>query len=330
MHVYLAACASAREETPVVAAWRRAAAEDRFQRHALTDDPGAADLILFVDPHLCADWRLRALSAHPLVREYRAKVLVYNERDHPWCVLPGLYCSMPASRFDERRQRACAYYGAIDLAEEARLHAPADLLFSFLGSRSHPIRRQVLRLTHPRALVEDTSGFLFYDRSNPDAYDRQKAHYLETLLRSKFVLCPRGAGTASIRLFETLAAGRVPVILSDEWVAPPGPDWKQCALQFAEADIASIPERLEAAEAQYPALSAGAQAIHLEWFASGVIFHRLLEECAGLLAARAADLRPRRNLRYAELAWQQAKQQLRGRVGQCLRKAGLRRSAAVR
>ena len=32
------------------------------------------------------------------------------------------------------------------------------------------------------------------------------------MFRSKFFLCPRGTGTSSIRLYETLSAGRVPVI----------------------------------------------------------------------------------------------------------------------
>ena len=34
------------------------------------------------------------------------------------------------------------------------------------------------------------------------------------LRQSKFVICPRGVGTSSIRLFECLRAGRVPIIVA--------------------------------------------------------------------------------------------------------------------
>ena len=305
-------------------AWRESAARDRYGVHGLTDDPGRADLILFVDLHLNPDWRLRSLWQHPLVRTHRDKTLVYDERDHPWCALPGLYCSMPSAHFDARLQRACAYYGAITFADDPRVEAAPDLLFSFLGSRSHPIRRRLLSLTHPRAAVEDTSGFLFYDRSNPAAYDRQKAHYLETLLRSKFVLCPRGAGTGSIRLFETLAAGRVPVILSDDWVAPAGPDWTACSLRVPEAEIAAIPARLEAAEAAYPRLAAAARAAHADWYAQSVIFHRLVESCAELLAARATALPNPPGRRYRELRRRQTGYRARALAGKWLRTLKLR------
>lgn len=326
VEVCLATCAGEKESSPVVRAWRESAARDTHGIYRLTDDPARADFILFVDLHMSADWRLRSLQNHELVRRFREKVLAYNERDHPWCVLPGLYCSMPAPHFDGRLQRACAYYGAVDFSADPRATAASepDLLFSFLGSRSHPIRGRVLQLTHPRAVVEDTSGFIFYDRSDPVAYDQKKERFASTLRRSKFVLCPRGAGTASIRLFETLVAGRVPVIVSDAWVAPSGPDWDAFSLRVPEADIPSIPARLEAAESRFPAMAAAARAAHAEWFARPVIFHRLMEQCHELLTAGATAFRPRRDLRYLELALRQAKHRVRGAVGRLRRLAGAR------
>lgn len=324
LHVYLAACASSAQDSPAVRAWRAAAEADICKVHRLTDDPAAADLILFVDPHLSPDWRLRALVNHELVREFPERTLVYDERDHPWCVLPGLYCSMPAGYFDARTQRACAYYGAVNFTSEERASVEPDLLFSFMGSRSHPIRSAVLRFSHPRAVVEDTSGFVFYDRSDPATYDRQKARYLSTLLRSKFVLCPRGAGTGSIRLFETLAAGRVPVIISDPWVAPEGPDWDRFSVRVSESAVVDVPSRLEAAEATYAEMSVAALDAHTQWFSQSVMFHRLINACAGLLP-RERSLRPRRHkLRYMGLGWREAKHQVRGSVGRALRATRLR------
>ena len=321
--VYLAACTCAAEDSPVVSAWQTAAERDIFQVHQITTDPSEVDLILFVDPHLAPDWRLPSLLNHELVRGFGDKVLVYDERDHPWCALPGLYCSMPERYFDTRLQRACAYYGATQFAPEERTGTEPDLLFSFMGSRSHAVRNSVLRLSHPRAVVEDTSGFVFYDRSNPEAYDRQKARYLSTLLRSKFVLCPRGAGTGSIRLFETLAAGRVPVIISDRWVAPKGPDWSRFSVWAYEASVAELPRLLEAAEASYPEMAAAALAAHTQWFSQSVIFHRLVNECAGLLGQARVKQPRRQKLRRLGLGMREAKHRARSSVGRVLRATGL-------
>lgn len=310
----------------MVQSWRETAAHDQLRFHGLTDDPATADLILFVDLHLCPDWKLRTLREHPLVRDYRQKVLVYNERDDPWCILPGLYCSMPASHFDDRVQRACAYYKGVSFDTAVNVETEPDLLFSFLGSYSHPIRRKIFKLDHPRAVVENTAGFLFYDRSDAAAYDRQKAHYQTILFRSKFVVCPRGAGAASIRLFETMAAGRVPVIISDQWVPPQGLDWEACSIRVRESDIASIPRILEASETRYPQMSAAVRAAHEAWFAPKVIFHRMIEACVELLSAQAPALRPRRNLRYYHLSAQHLQQKTRSTLGRWSRKLGLRPS----
>ena len=324
LRVHLAACASTTQDSPAVHAWQKAADKDVYGIHQLTTDPAQADLILFVDLHLSPDWRLAALVKHELVQEFSGKVLVYNERDHPWCAWPGLYCSMPEKHFDAQRQRACVYYGAVSFTDEERTGTRPDLLFSFMGSRSHPMRNNVLRLEHPRAVVKDTSGFVFYDRSQPEAYDRQKARYLSTLLRSKFVLCPRGAGTGSIRLFETLAAGRVPVIISDQWMPPAGPDWNKLSLRVSESEVGTLPHLLEATEENYPQMAAAAQAAHQEWFSQRVIFHRLISECAELLRGKQVARPNRRGLHYVGLGMREAKHQVRGSIGRFLRASGLR------
>ncbi len=47
------------------------AGRDRFGEHRTTEDPEAADVILFVDARADQrDWRMRAIREHPLVRRY--------------------------------------------------------------------------------------------------------------------------------------------------------------------------------------------------------------------------------------------------------------------
>ena len=117
---------------------------------------------------------------------------------------------------------------------------------------------------------------MFWDERSP-GYTTKRAHYQEVLMRSRFVLCPRGRGTSSMRLYETLAAGRVPVIISDEWVAPRGPEWEACSLRWPEGRIEGLIEALEEREQDWPAMSAVARREHAEYFAGDVAFHRLLD-----------------------------------------------------
>ena len=139
----------------------------------------------------------------------------------------GLYVGMPRQSFDWRRQRPCSYLAVMNdfvSAPDASTPKP-DLLFSYMGRRCHPVRDAVLRLRYSRAIVEDTTSMSFFGGAD-ETIVRQKKRYAATLQRSKFVLCPRGGGPASFRLFETMASGRAPVILSDEWTPPAGPCWE--------------------------------------------------------------------------------------------------------
>ena len=205
--------------------FRSYAAKDRFGVHQLCEDAETADLILFLDGHQhYRDLELSAIRKHPLVLKYREKAFVYSEMDQPWCAMPGLYVSMPKSSFEPQRQRACAYLKVpndnVMLAPEPEPDAQSALLFSFLGRRVNATRGRVLSLRHPRAVIMDTSAMDFF--GDPvDKLDQQRRRYAEVMARTKFVLCPLGAGTSSFRVFETMAAGRVPVILSDEWARRP-------------------------------------------------------------------------------------------------------------
>ena len=209
------------------AEFEKLAAQDRFGVHQVTDDPEAADLLLFTQCHMLPkEWRLDEIRHHPLTEKYRAKAMVYDERDRPWCALPGVYVSMPATSFDCRYERAWGYYRHLDVVDSP---VNPDLLFSFIGSPSDRCRQPLFGLYHPDAYVEEVRRFTFYDPRSPH-FEERRARYREVLARTRFVLCPRGRGTSSLRLYETLAAGQVPVIISDQWVPPRGPDWERFSL----------------------------------------------------------------------------------------------------
>lgn len=89
--------------------------------------------------------------------------------------------------------------------------------------------------------------------------DQSASEEFKRLLRdSTFALCPSGSGPNSIRLWESLGAGSIPVILADSY-APPGDMalWEEAAVFCPETEeaVRALPDRL-AVMAADPALIA--------------------------------------------------------------------------
>jgi hypothetical protein len=82
--------------------------------------------------------------------------------------------------------------------------------------------------------------------------------YAATLQSSCFALCPSGSGPNSIRLWEALGYGAIPVILSDQLQLPGSSAlWKAAAVLVPEtqAAVAGLPEQLEALASDHQRLT---------------------------------------------------------------------------
>jgi hypothetical protein len=233
--------------------------KDANQRHQLTSDPAMADAIVFIENTQFDDILFKRLTSHPLVLRYPEKVYMYNEMDRAWPVLPGLYCSLTARLASYSDHVAFPYLDVSNTGIETIFHSDTEQkwLFSFVGSRSHALRKKIFKLQTPNSCIIDTSEFCTWDPKQTSKFSYQKL-YTDTIAQSKFVLCPRGIGPASLRLYETIEAGRVPVIISDSWVPPPQIDWR-FAVRIPEWDIASIPSQLAALENEWQDRSVAAR-----------------------------------------------------------------------
>jgi hypothetical protein len=81
--------------------------------------------------------------------------------------------------------------------------------------------------------------------------DESVASYNALLSESVFALCPAGAGPNSLRLWEALAVGAVPVLLGVQPMLPkggslPAIDWERIVLRVPDEEISSLPQRLRA------------------------------------------------------------------------------------
>lgn len=182
----------------------------------------------------------------------------------------------PASEVDPGtgiRLHPWALY-ALNVEDPARRHGlrpgldPADrpLLASFIGAhQAHYLSDIRLRLEslrdEPHFLVELSRQWHLHEvvyeqqlRGRTGAGDGASAEierYNHVLSESVFSLCPAGAGPNSIRLWESLAVGAIPVLLGPRPALPPLPaqagfGWNDVVLECDDEDLPALPARLRA------------------------------------------------------------------------------------
>lgn len=262
------------------------AQRDSVGRHTITESPEDADAILFVEDAQFDDYLYRQVQQHPYVQQFLSKVFIYNEADKPWCVLPGLYSCMPGKSFDYTRQLAFPYLENPNryVCEIHKWDLEPRWLFSFVGSQSHRCRKDVIALSSVCDGVVDTSDFDAWHSAESDKIV-QGWKFAEHMARSRYVLCPRGIGPSSARLFESLEAGISPVIISDDWVPPPHIDWS-FAVRIRERDISTIPDVLSAIADEYKDRGRAAREAWESVYAPDTIFDTAAESISYLLDVR--------------------------------------------
>ncbi|MDJ0514476.1 MAG: exostosin family protein, partial [Methyloceanibacter sp.] len=189
------------------------------------------------------------------------------------------------------------------------------LLFSFVGLVEHQKYLTDVRATILRALSGDNRGLvvgrdswhyqkIVYEHqvtqraTSPEGLidDAASTEHISALRNSVFCLCPSGTGPNTIRLWEAIGSGSVPVILSETY-DPPGDRclWDKAAIfcpETAQA-IEHLPDRLEKMAQNSAAMAEKRHALKQLWSTYGPDgFVRDIESlCAGE-SATAGSLKP--------------------------------------
>jgi hypothetical protein len=283
----------------------------------LADDPEGADFLLFVD---YTEPYLGDVVRSPLFRRHYDRSFVYSAHEAPVPVLPGMYPDVVGPVRLPDLQLGAFYLRSFDnqaLVPLCNNEKPPTRLFSFVGNvkNAPEVRGRVLALQHPDAILLNRSSGMRDDDSD----------YVEMLRDSHFVLCPRGQGPTSWRIYETMMAARVPVIISDGWVPARDIDWPACSLRVSESDIGSIPSLCAANVGQAQDMGLRARQ---EWES-----HCSLEQAFGWIGRRLRELREASNGRTPHPTFdlirdlvfrRQLLRYGRWRVGKTLREHGLR------
>ncbi len=132
------------------------------------------------------------------------------------------------------------------------LNKERDLLYSFMGGYNKKwymsnLRELLYNMKHEDDTLVINTGEWHFDRdvynksqsiegklNEDDEHKLKTSKYNETLLRSRYSICPSGSGPNSIRLWESMACGAIPVILSDMLDLPNHPLIDRAVLRLDE------------------------------------------------------------------------------------------------
>ena len=116
------------------------------------------------------------------------------------------------------------------------------------------IRARALRLLRAHPAVD--TNFVVRDRFlggaivggaiDTDTMRRVRSEYVQNIVDSDYVLCARGAGNFSYRLYETLSCGRIPILVDTDSVLPLdfAADWRAHCIWVDESDLDDIGDRV--------------------------------------------------------------------------------------
>lgn len=150
-----------------------------------------------------------------------------------------------------------------DFVNKDFINLQRKLLYSFQGAYDRrwymsDIREQIFKMKHPsNSFVNHIGGWHFdnvvysaqqnnqYMLNENDTMKENTSKYNKLLLDSRYSLCPSGSGPNSIRFWEALACGSIPVLLSDKLELPHHDLWKDSIIIIKENDFRNLRSILE-------------------------------------------------------------------------------------
>lgn len=160
-----------------------------------------------------------------------------------------LPCPLYAVNFEDSKRNKMFIDQSCNFLDTKR-----DFLYSFMGGYQHnyltDVRKQIFTMTHPEnTYIENTGSWHFntvvystkqnkntelnIDKTHIDKTEK----YNKLLLNSRFSLCPSGSGPNSIRFWESLACGAIPILLADTLELPYNVNWDDAIIRIEEKHI---------------------------------------------------------------------------------------------
>ena len=144
-----------------------------------------------------------------------------------------------------------------DMEEKCKiLNKNKNIKYSFIGNYKRGvyltnIRERILRIKNRKdTFIRPINGWHFNDLvytkqvkginlniNHKKKHDNNTKLYNMVLIRSRYSLCPSGSGPNSIRLWESLALGSIPILLADTLELPKHELWDKAIIKLKERDL---------------------------------------------------------------------------------------------
>ena len=283
--VHITSCVTSENDTHS----EKAILVDLFNRsdkkYSLENDPISADIIILVDASF--EHMGEPILNNALVKRFPRKCFIHCHADSPLYVLHGLYASNNKNAVLARGRSRTASYNLMNRSftnpyinnfdPEKALKVDKKYLFSFIGRNSWYIRDILfnMKFNRPDIKIENSDGFQFW--KNVEGNGERQEYFYRTLLESKFSLCIRGTGTNSIRLFESIRLGISPVIISDGWALPRGPNWNDFSIFIKEKQVNEIEHIISSYENNYKEMGALSRKCFERFFSDESYFNYIVD-----------------------------------------------------
>ena len=150
-------------------------------------------------------------------------------------------------------------FNNIDLLNNER-----KILYNFVGGYQQAdyltqIRPNIFKMKHPDNCVVKFTGnwhlhnVVFNEKQNhklelniTSDFKSKTEYFNYLLINSRYTLCPSGSGPNSIRFWESLGAGSIPVLLADTLELPNHELWNNAIIRLPENRLETLPKILEA------------------------------------------------------------------------------------
>ena len=150
-----------------------------------------------------------------------------------------------------------------------------ETVASFVGSLTHPIRLKMATV-----LSNDKNYQIWLKHWSPSIDKNEFELFLDCAAKSKFLLCPRGYGLNSFRLYESFQIGCVPVIITDNPYLPWTDEinWNDFSILITEKDIPNIKNILEnIGDEHYQKLLKNGQLLYFDYFSMDGLYNNIIK-----------------------------------------------------
>lgn len=202
------------------------------------------DLLFFQNGHK----QCRYSDIVSMLRQYGDRMRFYDTSDNPVPSLCGGYVSLEKSMTKGGYNCSVPYISNHIRGNPHLSRLGREYLWSFMGSpgsihsKGYQLRQELLKLKSERCFVADSSNVPVwsYDTESLRLQSEAAARMTSVMRNSKYVACPRGGGPTSMRFYESMACGAVPILLGDTWQIPQIPGLSEAILVVPQADVVKL------------------------------------------------------------------------------------------